>query len=220
MNIVSFLLLISAFQGFIFGFVILFSPFFKSKTNNYLGYSILVLSLLMFNMFFSNIGFFDSYPYLRIIDDIEWVFLFPVTIFFYFVLLLNFNIQSSKWIKCLYIPIGISITLKVFYVLEEDYEFFSIISNNADNFYFIAFEIEKYAYYIFNILLLTFSFVFIKKSTPFNDKEPLKWAFLLWSMLFILTLIWIVLSIVESIWDAVDSQVVISILAVEVSFFL
>ncbi|RKN05651.1 hypothetical protein D7036_10295, partial [Aquimarina sp. BL5] len=71
MEFVNIILLISASQGFLFGFAILLSPYFKSETNKYLGYSILILAFLMFNVYLDTLEIYQQYPKLLILYDIE-----------------------------------------------------------------------------------------------------------------------------------------------------
>ncbi|WP_159090751.1 helix-turn-helix domain-containing protein [Aquimarina aquimarini] len=216
MNILRLLLLISASQGFIFGAVILLSPFFRTKTNNYLGYSIVLLSVLMLNMFMDSIGVFDTYKELNILDDIEWVFLFPVMVFFYITKLINNDIHNSKKLKWLYVPIAISILLNIIFTIEVDYGF-NIL--NIEEYYSIIFEIEEISYYMFNLLLMIWLYVLIKKTPLIGNEENVKWVRLLWSSMFVITILWIVLGSIEFFWIE-EEYVFEGVLVVVLSFFI
>ncbi len=221
MNFIKFLLLISASQGFIFGTVVLFSPFFKTKYNNYLSYSILVLSLLMLNMFLDNIGFFNTYPKLSIIDDIEWIFLFPVTFFYYSITLITHKLEKSKKLKWLFVPLLMSVILNVVVDLEKDYKAYTIIIDNKEQIFSGLFDIEEISYYIFNLVLLIWSNVLIKRLDELYDNNQLKWIKSVWRSVFVLTVIWIVLALIEEeIIEEGNPEVLVAILSIGLSFFM
>lgn len=77
------LLNIAIFQGIVLVLVILKSSLFNSNSNKYLAYLIFILSIKLLTQVFEIQQLFTSYPLLRIIDDIEWVFLTPAFLFFF-----------------------------------------------------------------------------------------------------------------------------------------
>ena len=77
------LLNIAIFQGIVLGLVILKSSLFNSNSNKYLAYLIFTLSIKLLTQVFEIQKVFTSYPLLRIIDNIEWVFLIPAFLFFF-----------------------------------------------------------------------------------------------------------------------------------------
>lgn len=219
MDFVNLLLLISASQGFIFGLVILFSPFFKNNSNRYLAYSILILSLLMLNIFLANIGFWKAYPLLEFIYDIEWVFLFPVTFFIYILKTIEHPLGNSKQLKWLFVPIIFSVIINVTSNLEHPYGLFTIDIENKEVIKGVIFGIEQLAYYIFNISMLVWSFILIQKVVR-SGRDDLSWIRTIWILVFFLTLTWVVLTIIEDIWYANDSKIVTALLSSALSFFI
>lgn len=77
------LLSIAIFQGVIIGTILLKSPFFKNKASQYLGLSILSLSLSWLNLVLDITNTYEPYPFLRIIDILDSGVLFPVFLLIY-----------------------------------------------------------------------------------------------------------------------------------------
>ena len=77
------LLNIAIFQGIILGLIILRSPIFKSTSNKYLAFLIFSLSIKLLTQVFESQKAFSSYPILRFIDNIEWVFLIPAFLYLF-----------------------------------------------------------------------------------------------------------------------------------------
>lgn len=77
------LLNIAIFQGIILGLVILKSSLFNSKSNKYLAYLLFTLSIKLLTHVFEIQQVFTSYPLLRFINNIEWVFLIPTFLFLF-----------------------------------------------------------------------------------------------------------------------------------------
>ncbi len=225
MNFVNLFLLISSFQGVILGLLIFFSPFFKSSTNNYLGYSIGILSLLMFNIFLSNIRVFDTYPKLNILNEIEWVFLFPVFFFFYILRVLNHDLAKNKTLKWLYLPIVLSTIINVIVNLERDYSLYKIMFEGKESLYNLVIDIEEKYSYIFNVTLSVWSYRLIEKSLN-NESLNIRWVKKLWLFVFFMIISWIILAFIEDIilksYPQLDNYIIadLYILAIELSFFV
>lgn len=77
------LLTIAIFQGIVLGLLLTKTSLFNSKSNKYLAYLLFILSLLLLTHVFDIEGVFTSYPILRFIDNIQWVFLLPTFLFLF-----------------------------------------------------------------------------------------------------------------------------------------
>lgn len=77
------LLNIAIFQGIVLGLVILKSSLFSSHSNKYLAYLLFALSIKLLTHVFEIQQVFTSYPLLRFVDNIEWVFLIPAFLFLF-----------------------------------------------------------------------------------------------------------------------------------------
>ena len=63
-NLLDILVMLSLAQGFIFAFVLLFSPIFKGSPNKYLAFSLVMISIIGMNQWLSEWGFDDKYYFM------------------------------------------------------------------------------------------------------------------------------------------------------------
>ena len=113
------LLNIAIFQGIVLGLIILKSSLFNSNSNKYLAFLIFTLSIKLLTHVFDIQQVFTSYPLLRFIDDIEWVFLIPAFIFL-FIKKRTDNTGKSKQKKyLLFIPFVYSAVLNIINDLDH-----------------------------------------------------------------------------------------------------
>ena len=196
MDFANLLLLISAFQGFVLAFLIIFSPFFKSKANNYLGYTIGILSLILFNFFLDRFGVFDTYPKFFLLTTIEWVFLFPVFFLYYCIHLIKHDLRNNRKLKWLYFPFIVSITIHILIHLENDYSLYSLAFQEKDFIYNLILGLEQISTYLFTTIIFIWARIILHKS-PKNTDVNVIWLKKLWFALFIILLSWIIIFIVD-----------------------
>ena len=112
------LLNIAIFQGIVLGLIILKSSLFNSSSNKYLAYLIFTLSIKLLTQLFEIQHVFTSYPFLRFIDNIEWVFLIPA---FLFLFIKNRIDTTEKKIKTYwyFIPFAYSAVLNIINDLDH-----------------------------------------------------------------------------------------------------
>lgn len=196
MDFANLLLLISAFQGFVLAFLIIFSPFFKSKANNYLGYTIGILSLILFNFFLDRFGVFDTYPKFFLLTTIEWVFLFSVFFLYYCIHLIKHDLRNNRKLKWLYLPFIVSITIHILIHLENDYSLYSLAFEEKDFIYNLILGLEQISTYLFTTIIFIWARIILHKS-PKNTDVNVIWLKKLWFALFIILLSWIIIFIVD-----------------------
>ncbi len=215
MSIVNLFLLISVSQGFIFGFAILFSPFYKSKVNNYLGYAILILASLMLNVYLDAIEVFIKYPKFKILYDIEWIFLFPVFFFIYILKSINHDLEKSKKLYWLYLPFLCSVILNVIFNLEYTYQWFSFSWEHKELVYERIFGFQELGYYSFNFIIAIWSYrILIGKEYPNN-----KWLKRLCIWVFSLVTSWIIIDVADMIFD-IGYEIGVSMICIGASIFI
>ena len=191
MNPINLFLLVAAFQGFVLSFLILFSSFFKSKSNSYLGYTIGILSLLMLNIFLSNIRLFDNYPKLSMINTIEWALLSSALFFCYIVKVMNHDLAYSKKLNWLFLPFGLSVLLNIVVHLEFTFSLYKIEFNGKDFFYDLVFGLQELFVYLFSLTLLFWSYRLLKKWKHTSPTQ--RWIKKLWLFITFIALTWIAL---------------------------
>jgi len=107
------LLNIAIFQGIILGLVILKSSLFNSKSNKYLAYLLFTISIKLLNHVFDIQQVFTSYPLLRFIDNIEWVFLIPAFLFLFIINRIDHTGKNKIRNYLYFIPFAYSAVLNI-----------------------------------------------------------------------------------------------------------
>ncbi|MBP2831356.1 AraC family transcriptional regulator [Aquimarina sp. U1-2] len=218
MNFVNLFLLVSISQGFIFGFAILFSPFYRSKVNAYLGYAILTLTYLMLNVYLDAIGVFIEYPKLAVLYDIEWIFLFPIFFFCYILKSIDHPLAIRKKRYWLYLPFLLSAILNVVYNLECVYQWFAFSWDYKNHAYDWLFDIQDLGYYSFNFILAIWSYQ-ILRDKKFSEYRNVKWLKRLCIWVFSLVTSWILIDVIDMLYD-IGYVIRISIICSGVSCFI
>ena len=90
------LLNIAIFQGIVLGFIILKSSIFNSNSNKYLAGLLFTLSIILLNYVFELEEVFISYPLLRFIDNIDWIFLLPVFTFLFIINRIDDSVKNRQ----------------------------------------------------------------------------------------------------------------------------
>ncbi|MBQ4819808.1 helix-turn-helix domain-containing protein [Aquimarina sp. MMG016] len=218
MEFVNLILLISVSQGFVFGFAILFSPFFKSTINKYLGYSILILTGLLLNVYLDYVGVFEKYTKIKVLYDIEWIFLFPVFFFLYIIKSINHDLGESKKLHWLYLPFLFSVVINVIFNLEQVYQWFSFSWEYKELVYEWIFGVQEFAYYTYNFLLTIWAYIILKKG-KYKYYPNILWLKRLCIWIFFLATSWIIIDIVDMIFD-IGYEIGISIICISASVFI
>ncbi|WP_289665321.1 helix-turn-helix domain-containing protein [Flavobacterium panacagri] len=203
------------FQGIVLGAIILKSPLFKSKANKYLAYAIFTLSILIANLVFEIIDLYNSMPFLRFLDDVEWAFLFPVLIFMFVIHQVNHPIRNSKNIRWLFVPFLYSALANVFYDCDAVAHIFTIP-------HFLKSAIETLGSFDFYIILafMPFMAVYTFRFITFSkDKQEKKWITFLWLLVYVLMLSWIT-AILITLFFEYDVSFVMRILALFATFLI
>ncbi len=193
---------------------ILYKPFLKSSANKFFAYAILIVALLMSIMVLYELRFFETYDVFIIIYEIEWLFLFPVFIFFFYVKKTAYNFHNYQSLKLLYVPFLFSVILNVINVLERDFGLLTIknpvLLRIRDQLFFF----ENSFIYLFNFFILGWLFFILKQQ---DNQENLKWLRRLLVFILSLMLIWISFNFVESVIFDKSTNIFGSILSVGLS---
>lgn len=104
---------IAIFQGIVLGLIILKSSLFNSNSNKYLTYLLFTLSIILLNHVFEVEDTFTTYPFLRFIDNIEWIFLLPVFIFLFIINRIDDTVKSKQKVYLCFIPFAYSAVLNI-----------------------------------------------------------------------------------------------------------
>lgn len=178
---------IAIFQGIILGAIIFKSPLFKSRANKYLAMAIFTLSILLLNLVFEIVEVYTTLPYLRVIDNIEWAFIFPVFIFLFIVNQVRHPIRHVKKIQWLFSPFLFSIIINI----SNDLDVIAGIYDLQSSFgrvMKILNLIHLFIIPLFITWLIIYSYTFIKFSKNIQEK---KWITILWTLVSVLLFSWI-----------------------------
>lgn len=187
--IFTILLSIAVFQGIVLGVIILKSPLFKSNANNYLAYAIFTLSLLILNLVFEIVEIYKTIPLLRLIDNIEWAFIFPVFIFLFIINQVNHPVRHSKNIRWLFVPFLYSAAINIFNDLDKIAGVYDI-PNTGNTVVETLNNSQIFIVPPFIIGILIYTYTFIKYS---KDRQEKKWVTFLWALVFTLLFSWVIL---------------------------
>ena len=192
---------IAIFQGIVLGSIILKSPLFKSNANKHLAYSILILSFALLMVVFESIGIYDTLPFLLLIGNMKWDFLFPVFFFLFIVHQVNHPVAHSKKIRYLFIPFLYSTVINLLNDLDVVINLYQI-PNAIKPVINIFLLIDFFLVVLFIPFITIYSYKFIKFSA---DKLERKWITFLWTLVSTLLFSWIfaILFTIFIDWDIV-----------------
>ncbi|WP_045498744.1 helix-turn-helix domain-containing protein [Chryseobacterium sp. StRB126] len=209
------LLNIAIFQGIVLGVVILKSSLFNSQSNKYLAYLLFALSMVLLNYVFEIEGTFKSYPLLRFLDYIEWIFLLPVFIFLFIINRIDDTVKNRQRAYLYYIPFVYSSTFVIIYHLNDILGIYKITDS---------------AIFIINILMLIqllFAFIIIL-FPPFysyfmirhlKDPQEKKWVITLLTTLYLLLSTWLI-TYMTGFFFGIDISSTMSGLALSATFIM
>ena len=167
---------------FVLGLVILFSKFFRSKHNKYLGYTLLIIAIVGINNWFWDRC--TDPTIISMLDLFLWQFLYPVTLVRFFQKTSHETVKKIVDIKFLYLffivlsSFNIIISLSTIFGL---YELPQVISNHIDQFY----KGVSFLSVIFPIYTIILSYTYVLHH---KDNPGKKWLKQLWIYFSILML--------------------------------
>ncbi|WP_108866630.1 helix-turn-helix domain-containing protein [Aquimarina aquimarini] len=199
MNIqfIDFLILIGVAQGLFFALTILFSRFFKSNTNLYLGIGVLIGVLINIQYCLLKYKWYDSYPNYRIFEDIEFVLLFPVCLYMYYVKFLNPKLKLNIKHVFLLFPFIISLLLNLYIGGHFYFDLYDIYDKQWIS---IFYKIEYSFSIIFNlIVLIVVGQMLFKKnrSNNYTINYDSKWIRIFYGLHILIVITWIILEVID-----------------------
>lgn len=209
------LLNIAIFEGVILGLVILRSSLFNSSSNKYLAYLLFALSFVLLNYVFEIEGTFTTYPFLRFIDDIEWVFLLPVFMFLFIINRIDDTVKKRQKHYLYYIPFAYSSIVSITYDLSNVAELYKI----PDSSIFLL-NILRLIQLVFAVILIPFlplySYFMIRH---LKDPQEKKWVITLLTIIYLLLFVWLT-TYMTGIFFGLDISSTMSILALCATFVM
>jgi len=209
------LLNIAIFQGIVLGLIILKSSLFNSNSNKYLAFLIFTLSIKLLTHVFDIQQLFTSYPLLRFIDDIEWVFLIPAFIFL-FIKKRTDNTGKSKQKKyLLFIPFVYSAVLNIINDLDHVARIYTIPESGIAIIQILGL-IQLALAVTFIPFLPLYSYFLIRH---LKDPQEKKWIITLLTIVSILLIVWLITALAGLILDY-DISSSMNVLALFATFII
>ncbi|MDY0932637.1 helix-turn-helix domain-containing protein [Chryseobacterium sp. CFBP8996] len=209
------LLNIAIFEGMILGLVILRSSLFNSNSNKYLAYLLFALSFVLLNYVFEIEGTFITYPFLRFIDDIEWVFLLPVFMFLFIINRIDDAVKNRQRHYLYYIPFVYSSIVSMTYDLSNVAELYKI----PDSSIFLL-NILRLIQLLFAVILIPFlplySYFMIRH---LKDPQEKKWVITLLTIIYLLLFVWLI-TYMTGVFFGLDISSTMSVLALCATFVM
>ncbi|MBO6186263.1 MAG: AraC family transcriptional regulator [Chryseobacterium sp.] len=209
------LLNIAIFEGIILGLVILKSSLFNSNSNKYLAYLLFALSFVLLNYVFEIEGTFTTYPFLRFIDDIEWVFLLPVFMFLFIINRIDDAVKNRQKHYLFYIPFAYSSMVSITYDLSNVAGLYEI----PDSCIFLV-NILRFIQLLFAVILIPFlplySYFMIRY---LKDSQEKKWVISLLTIIYLLLFVWLT-TYMTGVFFGLDISSTMSVLALCATFVM
>ncbi|MFH7000124.1 helix-turn-helix domain-containing protein [Flavobacterium sp. FlaQc-57] len=181
------LLNIAIFQGIVLGLIILKSSLFNSNSNKYLAGLLFVLSIVLLNYVFEMEDVFTSYPLLRFIDVIDWVFLLPVFTFLFIINRIDDTVKNRQKTYLCYIPFAYNSILNVTICLDSVAGIYKIPES-----YMHLINILQLIQLLLAVTIVLFlplySYFMIRH---LKDPQEKKWIIILLTIMYLLLFVWL-----------------------------
>jgi len=209
------LLNIAIFQGIVLGLIILKSSLFNSNSNKYLAFLIFTLSIKLLTHVFDIQQVFTSYPLLRFIDDIEWVFLIPAFIFLFIKNRTDNTGKNKQKNYLLFIPFVYSAVLNIINDLDHVARIYTIPESGIAIIQILGL-IQLALAVTFIPFLPLYSYFLIRH---LKDPQEKKWIITLLTIVSILLIVWLITALAGLILDY-DISSSMNVLALFATFII
>lgn len=179
--------LIGILHCFVLSLIILFSKFFRSPANSYLGYTLFIIAVVGINNWIWDLGL--NPQLINILDTPLWQFLYPVSLFLFFYKTSKQPIIPYNKVKLLFLPfVLLSILNTIIYlsIIFRVYQLPVALRNYIPLFY----KCISFLSIIFPIITTVLSY---KQIVNNKDQAVKKWLLYLFSFFLILELYGIIL---------------------------
>lgn len=209
------LLNIAIFQGIILGLIILKSSVFNSNSNKYLAYLLFTLSIILLNHVFEIEDVLTAHPFLRFIDNIEWIFLLPPFLFLFIINRIDKIAKRKQKFYLYFTPFAFSAILNVTLDLDHVAGIYTIPESS-----FYIFKIFGLIHLILAVtfipFLLCYSYFLIRH---LKDPQEKKWIITLLTIISSSIFAFLIIYL-TSLFIQFDLSATMSILALAATFII
>lgn len=184
LSITDFFIIASILQGLFIGLLILVKPAYRSKTNNYLGASILLLSFICF-LGWQDFGcFWLDYLWWHI-----WELLVPVPIFCYVLHVLDHRYLQAKWLPWLYAPFVASFLIGIFFDLSFTFKLFELPITAKGPEYRLYNKLEDSLSLWFNVFLVGWALLLARENKALAPEKK-SWLIRFTAAMLVVLAVW------------------------------
>ncbi len=198
LTLIDIAVLFGWFQGLVVGLVILFSRFFRSESNRYLGLSLLTVSAMIAGEWLLELG--KESIVVVVFTDIMWEYLFPVFFLKYFLYALNNPLRKNKAINLLYLPFLLTAFINIIIDLDLDFELYHVPAFHDGNILSAYYQLEYVGSILFVVVLDVWAYRIIQCT---KQQFPNKWTLQFWWMATLLIFLWVVIYVIAE-WSHMD----------------
>ncbi|PIF33092.1 AraC-like DNA-binding protein [Flavobacterium sp. 9] len=209
------LLNIAIFQGIVLGLIILKSSLFNSKSNRYLAGLLFALSIVLLNYVFEIENVFTSYPLVRFLDAIDWVFLLPVFTFLFIINRIDDAVKNRQKTYLCYIPFVYNSILNLAISLDSVAGIYKI-PESCMYLINILQLIQLLMAVIIVLFLPLYSYFMIKH---LKDPQEKKWVITLLTSMYLLLFVWLTTYLVGLFFHS-DISSIMSVVALSATFIM
>lgn len=189
-------ILIGVIHGFVLGVIVLFSRFFKNEDNTYLAYTLIILSVIGLNNWFWDLG--KNPVLISILDLFLWQFLYPVTLFVFFIKKIKHPLAKRNTTFFLYTPFFILSALNCIISLDTIFGLYEITIPNKEEIIFFFYKTVSILSVVFPIVFMVISFRYLFYS---NTEFSIKWVKRIWIFVSLLEIYGVVLEVYRFMYD-------------------
>jgi len=209
------LLNIAIFQGIVLGVLIIKSSLFNSISNKYLAYLLFTFSIILLNHVFEVEEVFSSYPLLRFIEHVEWVFLIPSFLFMFIINRIDDAVKKRQKIYLCFIPFAYSALLNITQDLDHIAGLYTIPESGIDLIQILGL-IHLALAVTFIPFLPLYSYSMIRH---LKDSHEKKWILALLTIVSLLLFVWLITALV-GLFLQFDISSTMNVLALFATFLI
>lgn len=156
--------LIAIIHCLVLSLVILFSKFFRSENNKYLGFTLLFIAVVGINNWFWDIGY--NPKLISFLDLFLWQFLYPTTLFIFFYRTSANTSSNKQRVNIFYLPFVVLSILNIFLSLSTTFRLYNlpdIVLNYVPLFY-KTISLLSIVFPIY-MIVLSYKYTLVKKNS-------------------------------------------------------
>ncbi|UII29645.1 helix-turn-helix domain-containing protein [Fulvivirga ulvae] len=194
--ILELVVIASGVLGCFISISLLTTPFYKSKANAYLSFSMLILvGITLLGWYGAEGGIFEF------LQGIMWEFLIATTLFHYFLIHIQHEYLKRSWLKWLYFPFIITLLIDTFLDFDFIFNLYDSSFDIEDTAVEVIYTLEAVFSLAYNIILILWSRRLIEHSET-TSKEKKHWLLRLNLFIIVIILIWLLSDIEDFLLDS------------------